>query len=56
LFDGDSRERMKQYGHIGGRGVGWLSLNGGIAQAVRVPRVKEIEKLNQAIKGNINKI
>ena len=37
LFDGDSRERMKEFGSIGGRGVGWLSINGGTAQPVRVP-------------------
>ncbi len=49
LFDGDSRERMKEYGSIGGRGVGWLSINGGIAQPVRVPIVGNMEKLNRVI-------
>ena len=49
LFDGDSIERMKEFGPIGGRGVGWLSINGGIAQPVRVPIVGDMEKLNRVI-------
>lgn len=49
LFDGDSRERMEKFGSIGGRGVGWLSLNGGIAQPVRVPVVVNMDKLNRVI-------
>lgn len=49
LFDGDSRERMDEFGSIGGRGVGWLSLNGGIGQPVRVPLVSNMEKLNRVI-------
>lgn len=49
LFDADSREVMKDFGHIGGRGVGWLSLNGGIAQPVRVPIVEDLVKLNKII-------
>lgn len=49
LFDGDSIERMKEFGSIGGRGVGWLSINGGIAQPVRVPLVGNMEKLNRVI-------
>lgn len=49
LFDGDSRERMKEFGSIGGQGVGWLSINGGIAQPVRVPLIGNMEKLNRAI-------
>lgn len=49
LFDGDSIERMKEFGSIGGRGVGWLSINGGIAQPVRVPIVGDMEKLNRVI-------
>jgi hypothetical protein len=55
LFDGDSRERMKEYGSIGGRGVGWLSINGGIAQPVRVPFVKNMDKLNEVIRNNLTK-
>lgn len=53
LFDGDSRERMKEYGSIGGRGVGWLSINGGIAQPVRVPIVGNMDKLNKVIYDNL---
>lgn len=53
LFDGDSRERIKSFGSIGGRGTGWLSLNGGIAQPIRVPQVRNIEKLNQVIYRNL---
>ena len=53
LFDGDSRERMKEFGSIGGRGVGWLSLNGGIAQPVRVPFVGDMAKLNTVIYDNL---
>lgn len=49
LFDGDSIERMKEFGSIGGRGVGWLSTNGGIAQPVRVPIVGNMDKLNRVI-------
>lgn len=49
LFDGDSRERMEKFGSIGGRGVGWLSINGGIAQPVRVPVVANMDKLNRVI-------
>lgn len=53
LFDGDSRELMKQYGTIGGRGVGWLSLNGGLAQPVRVPIIESMNKLNEVIYNNL---
>lgn len=53
LFDGDSRECMKEYGSIGGRGVGWLSINGGIAQPVRVPIVGNMDKLNKVIYDNL---
>lgn len=49
LFDGDSRERIEKYGSIGGRGVGWLSVNGGLAQPVRVPVVANMRKLNGVI-------
>lgn len=49
LFDGDSIERMKEFGSIGGQGVGWLSINGCIAQPVRVPIVGNMEKLNRVI-------
>jgi len=54
LFDGDSREKMKAFGSIGGRGVGWLSLNGGIAQPARVPHVSDMEKLNSVIFSGVN--
>lgn len=53
LFDGDSRECMENYGSMGGRGVGWLSLNGGIAQPVRVPVVGNMGKLNKVIYDNL---
>lgn len=53
LFDGDSRERIKEFGPIGGRGAGWLSLNGGIAQPVRVPFVCNMEKLNAVLYENL---
>lgn len=53
LFDGDSRERMKEFGPIGGRGVGWLSINGGISEPVRVPVVGSMEKLNKVIYDNL---
>lgn len=53
LFDGDSRERMKTFGPVGGRGVGWLSLNGGMAQPVRVPMVGNMDKLNRVIYDNL---
>jgi|GEM_PF-451253 len=53
LFDGDSREAIKKFGSIGGRGVGWLSLNGGIAQPVRVPTVGNMEKVNETIKNSL---
>lgn len=53
LFDGGSRERMKEFGSIGGRGVGWLSINGGLAQPVRVPFVSNMEKLNKVIFDNL---
>lgn len=55
LFDGDSRERIKAFGSIGGRGVGWLSINGGIAQPVRVPFVSNMEKLNAVIFDNLSR-
>lgn len=53
LFDGDSREQMKKLGSVGGRGVGWLSVNGGIAQPVRVPMVEDMESLNKVIYDNL---
>ena len=54
LFDGDSREKIKQYGSIGGRGVGWLSTNGGIARPVRVPFVGNMDKLNAVIRDSMS--
>jgi len=53
LFDGDSREQMKQFGHVGSRGVGWLSLNGGLAQPVRIPWVEDMDILNAVIYNNL---
>jgi hypothetical protein len=55
LFDGDSREAIKKYGNIGSRGVGWLSLNGGIAQPARVMELekKAFKQLNEIIKCNL---
>lgn len=53
LFDGDSREHMKAFGSLGGRGVGWLALNGSMAQPVRVPMVGNMEKLNRVIMDNL---
>jgi hypothetical protein len=53
LFDGDSREAMKSFGHVGGRATGWLSLNGGIAQPVRVPRVSDMAKVDKVILQNL---
>ena len=55
LFDGDSREKIKAFGHIGGRGVGWISINGGIARPVRVPLVENFKKLDEVIKNNLSK-
>lgn len=49
LLGSDGVERIKEYGPIGGRGVGWLSINGGLAQPVRVPIVGNMEKLNRVI-------
>lgn len=53
LFDCDSREIVKEFGHIGGRGVGWLSLNGGLAQPVRVGKINNMAKLNDIIYRNL---
>ena len=54
LFDCDSREQMKKLGPIGGRGIGWLSINGGMAQPVRAPMVENMEKLNRVIYSNLS--
>ncbi len=54
LFDADGREQIKKFGSIGGRGVGWLSMNGGIAQPVRVPLIEDMEKLNKVIYDNLS--
>jgi hypothetical protein len=53
LFEGDSRDRMKNFGNIGGRGAGWLSLNGGLAQPVRVPKVSDFDKLHAVIRRGV---
>ena len=53
LFDGDSRDKIKKYGSIGGRGVGWLSINGSIAEPVRVPLVGNMEKLDSVIRDSM---
>jgi len=55
LFDGDSRERIKEFGSVGDRGVGWLSLNGGVAQPVRVPKVENFSKLHDIIKQGVSR-
>jgi len=53
LFDGDSREKMKDFGHVGGRSTGWISINGGLVQPVRVPRVSDMKKLDDIILKNL---
>ena len=53
LFDGDSVDRIKQYGHIGGRAVGWCSINGGLAMPSRVPKVENFGKLHAAIRCGV---
>lgn len=55
LFDGDSRERMKEFSPIGGRGVGWLSINGSLARPIRVPYVGNMDKLDKVIYDNLAK-
>lgn len=55
LFDSDSRENIKEFGSIGGRGAGWLSINGGVAQPVRVPIVENIQKLDAVIRANLSR-
>jgi hypothetical protein len=55
LFDSDSIERMKDFGHIGGRGVGWLSINGGFAQPVRVPKITNFDKLHAVIRKGVER-
>jgi len=53
LFDADSREAIKAFGSIGGRGIGWCSINGGIAQPVRVPKIQDFNKLHAAIRRGV---
>lgn len=53
LFDGDSREYMKKFGSVDGRGVGWISVNGCIAQPVRVPLVGDMDKVDKVIYDNL---
>jgi len=53
LFDADSREAIKAFGSIGGRGIGWCSINGEIAQPARVPRVQDFNKLHTAIRRGV---
>jgi hypothetical protein len=54
LFDGDSREHMRAFGYTGGRGVGWLSLNGGTARPVRVPKIENWRRLHDVITSGVN--
>ena len=53
LFDKESREVIKNSEHNSGRGVGWISINGGLAVPVRVPKITDFEKLNETIKNNL---
>ena len=53
LFDSDSREAIKAFGNISGRG-GWLSLGGGLAVPVRVPHIGDMNKLNDVIRKNLD--
>ena len=53
LLGSDSVARIKEYGPIGGRGVGWLSINGGVAQPVRVPFVGNMAKMDKVIYDNL---
>lgn len=55
LLGSDGVERIKEYGPIGSRGVGWLSVNGGLAQPVRVPYVGSMAKLDKVIYDNLAK-
>lgn len=55
LLGSDGVERIKEYGPLGGRGVGWLSINGGLAQPVRVPFVGNMGKLDKVIYDNLAK-
>jgi hypothetical protein len=50
MFDADSKKTIAEFGNIGGRGTGWMSLNGGLAKPVRVPQITNWEKLNSVIK------
>ena len=52
MFDAESREAIKTFGSINGRG-GFISINGGQAVPFRVPRIKDWDKLNSVISNNI---
>ena len=53
LFDAKSRKIISDFGEIGGRAAGWLSINSGIAQPIRVPTVSNMDKLNAVIYNNL---
>jgi hypothetical protein len=54
LFGSDSRERIRKYGSVGKR-CGWITLNGGIAQPVRVPNIEIFDKLHAIIKSGVER-
>ena len=54
-FDSDSVEKIREFGHIGSRAVGWISRNGGIAQPVRTPQVNNWNKLHAVIKKGVER-
>jgi hypothetical protein len=54
LFNAESRELIKNYGAINGRG-GFIGVNDGIAQPVRVPKINDMQKMNDVIAASILK-
>jgi hypothetical protein len=54
MFDAESRERIKTYGAISGRG-GFASINGGLAVPVRVPKIQHFQRLDDVISGSVMK-
>jgi hypothetical protein len=54
IFDSDSVEKIRKFGHIGGRG-GWFSQNGGLVQAIRVPKVNKWSDLHAVIRKGVER-
>lgn len=53
LFDSKNRQIISDYGSIGSRGVGWISVSSGEVEPFKVGFINDMDKLNAVIRDNL---